>query len=69
MKKKSYIVRWAVAGQPERANVTIMAVSDHTAKKQADATGKELGVHHMPRTIYESGRCVDERSWLTPTNR
>lgn len=55
----NYIVRWAQAGKPSIANVTIVASNDKSAIRQADKVGKELGVSNTPRTIYEGGRRVE----------
>ncbi len=59
MKKKNYTVRWAQAGRPSIANVSIMATHDTNAKRAADKIARELGVTNTPRTIYEGGRCVE----------
>lgn len=59
MKKKRYNVRWyGATDATTRANVDIMATSDHNAKQSADKTGRELGVSNCRREIYEGTRRV-----------
>lgn len=61
MTKKRYNVRWYAPTDliVTRANVDVMAISDHHAKIQADSVGRELNVTGLYRLIYEGGRRVD----------
>ena len=59
MKKKHYTARWALAGRPSTANVTIVTSHAENAKKIADKIAREMGVTNTPRTIMFEGRVIE----------